>query len=171
MKEDEWLIFSHQDFGFLEDPYAKLQTLDDNCIYGPIGAARKKGVFIRNSRILFERKKLYGQINQARNDEKYYQNGIYLKRPKLVDTIDCCCMIVHTSLIKKYDLQFDESLAYHLYSEDFSLHARYAYGIKTKALQIECKHLSLGNATRDFYDSLAYLKSKYKGKRFVGTCF
>jgi hypothetical protein len=94
-----------------------------------------------------------------------------LRKPKLVDTVDCCCMIVHTSLIKKYDLQFDERLMYHLYVEDFSLNARYAYGVKTKALQIECMHLSLGNATRDFYDSLAYLKSKYKGKRFVGTCF
>ncbi len=171
MKDDNWLIFCHQDFGFLEDPYVKLQTLDRNCIYGPIGAARKKGLFIRNSRILFERKMIYGQIDQACNDEKYYKNGIYLNKPRHVDTIDCCCMIVHASLIKKYNLSFDEKFKYHLYVEDFTLNAQYSFGIKTKALQITSKHLSIGRLTDDFYESLAYLKLKYKDKIFVGTCF
>ncbi len=171
MRDDEWLIFCHQDFGFLEDPCRKLQTMNVNCIYGPIGAARKKGIYIRDSRILFERKKLYGQISQARNDGKYYHNGIYLKKPKVVDTIDCCCMIVHASLIQQYNLSFDEAFKYHLYIEDFTLNARYSFGIKTKAIQIACKHLSIGSLTENFYESLTNLKLKYNKKKFVGTCF
>jgi len=171
MRDEEWLIFCHQDFAILEEPDVILQTLDDTCIYGPIGAARDKGIYFRNSRILFERKRLYGQINQASNDEKYYRNGIFLRKPKLVDTIDCCCMIVHASLIKKNNLLFDENFRFHLYVEDFALSARYRYGIRTKAIQIQCKHLSIGHLNQDFSVSLAYLKSKYTEIKFVGTCF
>lgn len=171
MQNEDWLIFCHQDFGFLEDPRKKLQALDAKCIYGPIGAARKKGIFIRNSRVLFEQKKLYGQINQARNDERYYQNGIYLNKPKRVDTIDCCCMIVHASLINQYSLSFDETFQFHLYIEDFTLRAQYSFGVKTKAVQIKCKHSSIGRLNEDFHKSLENLKLKYIDKKFVGTCF
>lgn len=172
MNEESWLIFCHQDFVFLEDPYAVLQTLNQNYIYGPIGAARKRGIFIRNSKIKFEKKILLGQINQVRSDNTLSKDGIYLTRPRPVDTVDCCCVIVHASLVRKYNLQFDERFSFHLYAEDFSLNARYTHGIETKALQIKCRHLSIGNSVnKDFQDLLAYLKSKYKGKQFVGTCF
>jgi len=168
---DAWLIFCHQDFGFLEDAYDKIKDLDKNFIYGPIGAVRRWGFFIRNSKIRLKKKILLGQINQANNGHRFYKNGIYIKKPRLVETIDCCCIIVHSSLIKRYNLRFDEHFEFHLYAEDLSLGALYKHGIKTKAVQIECRHLSLGNASRDFYESLEYLKSKYKGREFVGTCF
>jgi hypothetical protein len=169
--DDTWFIFCHQDFGFMEDPYSRIKDLDKNFIYGPIGAVRKKGVFFRKSKIRFEKKVLLGQINQANNDYRFYKNGIYITKPRVVETIDCCCIIVHSSLIKKYNLRFDEHLTFHLYAEDLSLCALFNHGIKTKAIQIECRHSSLGIASRDFYDSLEYLKSKYKDKEFVGTCF
>lgn len=172
MHDDSWVIFCHQDFRFLEDPRIRLRGLDPNYIYGPIGAARKKGIFIRNSRITFERKILLGQIDQARGDSTFSKDGIFLSRPRQVDTLDCCCIIVHASLIRKYKLRFDERFSFHLYAEDFSLNARYTHGIETRALQIQCQHLSTGgDVNSDFRDLLAYLKSKYKGKYFVGTCF
>lgn len=169
--QDSWLIFCHQDFALLEDLYKKIENLDKKFIYGPIGARRKNGFFVRNSRITFSKKILLGQINQAKNDYRFYKNGIRIKKPQVVETIDCCCIIVHSSLVKRFDLRFDEHFQFHLYAEDFSLNALYNHGIKTKAVQLECMHLSLGNTSPDFFDSLNYLRSKYKGKEFVGTCF
>jgi hypothetical protein len=171
MNDDTWLIFCHQDFGFSEDPYLRVKDLDRTRIYGPIGAAKKRGLFIRQGKITFSKKMLLGQIQQARNDNNFFQHGIHLNRPRTVDTVDCCCLLVHSSLIKRYGLRFDEHLDFHLYSEDFSLNARYQYGVRTMAMQMDVKHMSFGDTSRDFQVSLEYLKAKYRGKNFVGTCF
>jgi hypothetical protein len=171
MNDDAWLVFCHQDFGFSDDPYLRIKDLDRTGIYGPIGAARRKGLFIRQGKIALSKKVLLGQIDQARNDNNFFRHGIYLDRPRIVDTVDCCCLIVHSSLIKKYELRFDENLDFHLYSEDFSLSVRRHYGVRTRAVQMNAKHLSFGDTSRDFYASLEYLRNKYKGKNFVGTCF
>jgi len=171
MHNDAWLVFCHQDFGFLEDPSLKISALDRNCIYGPIGASRKRGLYFRHGRLTFSRKVLLGQIQQARSDNDFFPHGIPLVRPRVVETVDCCCLIVHTSLIKRHGLRFDERLDFHLYSEDFSLNAYYTYGIRTMAVQMEARHLSFGNTSRDFHVSLEYLRGKYEGRSFVGTCF
>lgn len=172
MDRDAWLIFCHQDFGFLEDPWPKLKELPTRFIYGPIGTVRRYGIFFRNRRVLFSRKVLLGRIHQAGDDRASFGSGRYLAKPKTVDTVDCCCLIVHGSLIARHGLAFDENLDFHLYSEDFSLNARYGHGIRTKAVQFECRHLSpCYDVAADFHESLAYLRSKYKGRRFSGTCF
>ncbi len=171
MNDDAWLVFCHQDFGFSADPYPRIKDLDRNGIYGPIGAAKKRGLFIRQGKITFSKKMLLGQIHQARNDNNFFLHGIRLDRPRTVETVDCCCLIVHSSLIKRYELRFDEHLDFHLYSEDFSLNARYQHGIRTRAVQMDAEHMSFGDTSRDFHASLEYLKTKYKGKNFVGTCF
>ena len=171
MADDAWLVFCHQDFGFLEDPSGRLGDLDTGVIYGPIGARRERGIYIRHGRIAFEKKALLGQIYQARNDDKFFPHGIRLSKPRLVDTVDCCCLIVHASLVRRFSLRFDEQLDFHLYAEDFSLNARFRHGVATKAVQMEAKHLSFGDTSKGFSGSLAYLRSKYPGRHFVGTCF
>ena len=171
MKDDAWLVFCHQDFGFSEDPAATLKHLDRTGIYGPIGAVKKKGFYFRHGKLTFSKKTLLGQIQQARNDSNYFPHGVHLDKPQIVDTVDCCCLVVHSSLIKKYDLRFDEHLDFHLYSEDFSLNARYKYGIRTRAVQMDARHMSFGDTSREFHASLEYLKTKYRGINFVGTCF
>jgi hypothetical protein len=171
MDDNAWLIYCHQDFGFSEDPYRCIKDLDKNGIYGPIGAARKRGLFIRQGKITFSKKVLLGQILQARNDDNYFPHGIHLDRPRLVDTVDCCCLIVHSSLILKCDLRFDERLGFHLYAEDFSLNALRTCGARTRAVQMAAHHMSFGDTSRDFHSSLEYLKAKYRGLNFVGTCF
>lgn len=171
MGHNSWLIFCHQDFAILEDPWPKLKQLNDNFIYGPIGARRKYGIFFRNFKIHSTRKMIVGQINQASKKNDFYKNGKFLKRPKTVDTVDCCCVMVRASLIRRCNLRFDENLAFHLYSEEFSLHAKHNYGIKTKAVQFDCKHLSsYYDPPPDFYESLEYVKKKYGGRTFFGTC-
>lgn len=102
----------------------------------------------------------------------FVEKGKMKKDPVVVDTVDCCCLIVHSSLIKKYKMKFDENFAWHLYSEDFSLNAKYNYKVKTKVIFINCYHLSPGfNQSQDFKDSLVLLRKKYKGKVFAGRPF
>jgi len=171
LHEEGWLVFCHQDFSFLEDIHDRLEGLSKDFIYGPIGAVNRKGIFFKSWRPRFHRKVLLGQINQSDDAVHFYKNGRYLKRPVIVNTVDCCCLIVHSSLIKKHNLRFDKMFKFHLYSEDFSLNARYNCSVKTKAVQIECKHSSRGNTSKEFYNALENLKRKYPNKRFVGTCF
>jgi hypothetical protein len=171
MRDDAWLAFCHQDFGFDEDPAARFRELDRGSIYGPIGAARKRGLYIRGGRIVLHKKVLLGQIRQARNDHQFFDHGVYLSKPAIVDTIDCCCLVVHASLVKKHRLRFDENLDFHLYAEDFALNARHNNRIRTMAIQMKARHLSFGDTSQDFYRSLDYVKAKYKGRKFAGTCF
>lgn len=171
MSDDAWLVFCHQDFGFSEDPAEKLKSLDRTGIYGPIGAVKKRGFYFRHGKPAFAKKVLIGQIQQARNDNKYFPHGVHLDKPQIVDTVDCCCLVVHSSLIKKHGLRFDEQFDFHLYSEDFSLNAWYIHGIRTRAVQMPARHMSFGDTSQGFHASLEYLRAKYKGKNFVGTCF
>ncbi len=106
-------------------------------------------------------------------DELFFTSRKQL-RPKKemeVDSLDCCCLIVHSSLIKNFNLKFDENLDFHLYSEDFSFNARFNHKILTKVIQFNCFHRGSGTLDQSFYNNLSYVKNKYKGKRFVGTCF
>jgi hypothetical protein len=171
MQDDAWLVFCHQDFGFSEDPGPRLAGLSREQIYGPIGAARKKGLYIRSGRVVFEKKVLLGQIRQARGDAQFFDHGIRLTHPMQVDTVDCCCLIVHASLVGKHGLRFDEHLDFHLYAEEFSLNAWRSHRVRTMAVQMEARHLSFGDTSQDFHRSLDYVRAKYPGQRFAGTCF
>lgn len=71
-------------------------------------------------------------------------------------------IIVHSSLIKKYDLRFDETLSFDLYVEDFCIQAREKYGIVSKILPLKCQHYSYGNVSKRFYELLKYMRKKYK---------
>ncbi len=180
LQEDAWIVFCHQDFAFQEDVSAKLTALDKDCIYGPIGAGPSRQLVIaiavskygfERSRIgFYKRSKKFGQVIQ-KTAKKTVTMGQYIKRPTLVDTLDCCCMIVHSSLIKKHDLRFDENLGWHLYTEDFSLNAKYHHRILSKAVQLKCVHLSPGTLGFDFSDKLQYLQKKYRTTAFATTCY
>ena len=81
-------------------------------------------------------------------------------------------MIVHSSLIKKYNLRFDKNLKFDLYSEDFSINAKENFNIGTKVVPIKCHHYSYGNPTNNFYENLDYLSNKYKNRKnsYATTC-
>lgn len=171
MNDDSWLVFCHQDFGFDEDPLDRLRELDRGFLYGPIGAARRRGIFIRGGKIVLEKKVLLGRIRQARGDNRFFDHGIPITRPVPVDTVDCCCLIVHASLVKEHGLRFDENLGFHLYAEEFSLNARINHGVRTMAVPLNARHLSFGDTSPDFHRSLDYVRRKYEGTTFAGTCF
>ena len=162
MNDEAWIIFCHQDFGFLENPLRKLQALEKNCIYGVIGAVVKESIL--------PIKILLGQIYQGTNDPIFIKHGKYLYQPEVVDTVDCCCIIAHSSLIRSFQLCFDEQLDFHLYGEEFCMNAKYQHGIRTKVAQFDCLHLSWGNpASLAYKKSFVYVTSKYPNTRIIST--
>lgn len=180
MDENRWVVFCHQDFAFHENIEPKLNALDRSAIYGVIGAFPEKEfvAFLRLKRFKINKFKLgfvkkrtrFGQMIEG-TGARAAKVGKFVKGTRNVDTVDCCCLIVSVSLIRKHQLRFDENLKWHLYSEDFSLQARQLHGIPTKVVQTDCRHLSPGDFSGDFNDSLHYLKKKYPGLEFASTCF
>lgn len=202
---DFWVLFCHQDFGFNEDPFEKLEKLDKNFIYGPIGVkifcslkkfikgkiSQKlgyypsvkiniKGLFSKNIKFINIEKheqqhgtlkrKLLGQISQGQNSSNFERLGKKIKSTKTVSSLDCCCIIVHSSLISNYNLRFDENLDWHMYAEDFCINAKRKYKIKSKAVQFNCYHLGIGNLNEDFYNCANYVKHKHNLKGLKTTC-
>ena len=180
MPDNTWVVFCHQDFEFKEDIAPILENLDTSYIYGPIGATWKERFTIclhLSSKKPFrfrigktKRKYPIGEIWENSQVEMY-KVGKYLHSPELVDTVDCCCIIIHSSLIKKYNLRFDENLDWHSYSEDFSLNAKVKNNILTKAVQINAIHHSKGSFNKGHEISLKYLRAKYKNMPFASTCY
>lgn len=146
--KEAWFVFCHEDFQFLEPLSGKLPTLDKGVIYGVFGAKlRVPGVGL--------------QIDSNKDGSDMSFRGSPVSKPTTVDTIDCACLIVHSSLVAKYGLRFDENLTYDLYTEDFGIAAQERYGIATKVLPIRSHHYSYGNIQQRFHDQLGYLNDKY----------
>lgn len=165
-----WCIFMHQDFAFREDPDLIIKDLDKNCIYGPIGVILKPIPSANTSEPVEEYETVfYGKVAQ-RVHQKFVYIGSSISGPTTVEVLDCCCMIIHSSLIKKYNLLFDENLNFHMYAEEFSLSAKKNYGIETKVIEIECFHLGMGKLDDAFKTSAQYLKEKFNISRVPSTC-
>lgn len=161
---DCWIVFCHEDWRADENMSSVLEKLDPHYIYGPIG------LFLQR-RLLCDYFITVGTIKQCDKSGKDY----VIYNPKLlsgrVDTLDCQCMIVHASLIRKHSLRFDENLPFDMYVEDFCAFAHEKYGIETNVCPIECTHFSHGNLSDNFYRALAYVNDKFRGsyKRYIST--
>jgi hypothetical protein len=181
MLPDAWVIFCHQDFSIREDVALKFRDLDRECLYGPIGIKASRGgefVFrIRGMRILksrrsdFSYREIFGQYLQGfgGDESRAKLMGKKVGKPYEVDSVDSCCLIAHASLIKKYGLRFDEKFDYTLFADDFSIMAKKLYRIRTKALQLDCFHLSEGGKSVGYYRCLSYLIEKYPGEKIAVT--
>ena len=145
----DWLVFCHEDFQFLEPLVSKLQLMREDMAYGVFGAKlRVPGVGL--------------QIDSNRDGSDMSFRGAPVLAPTAVDTVDCACMMVHSSLVAKHRLRFDEKLSYDLYTEDFGICARERFGIETMVLPIRSHHYSYGNVLPRFHEQLAYLNEKYR---------
>jgi hypothetical protein len=171
----EWLVFCHEDFNLLESNfYETLAKLDKNFIYGPIGSRLVEGVlkidFNKKSHS-FPYKDLIGSIIQRKKDgSDPHFVGNRIVDPTIVDTVDCCCIIVHSTLIEKFNLRFDEYLSFDLYAEEFCMNAKENHSIESKVLQIKCEHWSSGNITERYYRGINHLNQKYPKALYAGTC-
>lgn len=157
---NSWLIFCHEDFQFLEDPTSLLENADKNSIYGPIGGILKK----RFHPLFLEvwEGSFCGSILESEKDgSSVCEVGESVSIGTQVETLDCQCVIVHSSLFAKYGLKFDEKLSFDLYVEDFSMSAWLNYAVPTQILSMKCQHYSRGCIAPRFFAQLEYLRKKY----------
>ncbi len=165
---DTWLIFCHEDFQFLEDPALLLEKADKNSIYGPIGGVLEKKFHFLYGELW--KGSFVGLILESEKDGSCVgELGKKVPMDTVVETLDCQCVIVHSTLLKKYQLEFDERLSYDLYVEDFSINAYVKGGVKTKIIPVKCQHYSHGTIAPRFFSQSDYLYRKYPKLEFFGA--
>jgi len=178
---NKWIIFCHQDFLFQENIHLAINSnLSKDCIYGPVGADLKKqfvffirfkGLKIAKLKAGFvEKQVIVGNMFENTNNLLKI-SGKKVKNSSIVNTLDCCCFIIHSSLLRLINFRFDEKLNWHLYSEDLCLFALNKFNIKSKIINFKATHFSGGNFDDDFEKSLMYLKKKHSPHPIVSTCF
>jgi hypothetical protein len=156
---DGWICFIHNDFSLLQPLDHLLQDLDHHQLYGPIGAILEDN-----------QKRLVGEILQGHNGSLIH-HGSPIDQPTLADTVDCQCLLIHTDLLRKHDLRFDEHelLSFHQYVEELCLQAGEQYAIPTYVVPIKCKHASQGTSHRAIDLAIDYINAKYPQKQWGGT--
>jgi len=117
LKSKQWLVFCNDWIRFLKKIEPVLENKKKNFLYGITGARFKK-----------DEKKL--QVFDGRTGYKNLEN-------KIVDSIGQGCMILHSSILKKFDLKFDENFV-EGYMVDFSLQCR-TNDIKIAIIPVESK--------------------------------
>lgn len=160
--DDRWIVFCHEDWEVKENLLHIIQKMDVCRLYGPIGVfvEEKKNVDV----IIIN-----GSVEQS--PKKGGRTDIIRGREleSRVDTLDCQCCIVHSSLVREHSLRFDENLDFDMYVEDFCVNAYERAGIESYTVSVACHHHSVGILSKSFYDSLAYIRKKYasSSKRFA----
>lgn len=166
-KKEAWFIFCHQDWELKTDLEIVLKNLNKNFIYGPVGAK----LIVHNEK--------YSHLPIGYSDDisrdktrsgklRTIQNEI-----EPVDSLDCQCLIVHSSLVKKYNLRFDTSFEWDLYAEDFCLYAQLTNKIPIYAVKIPCIHHSdagFKELPKSYNNALKVLNKKYPDQIFASTC-
>lgn len=161
---ESWFVFCHEDFEFKEDPVTLISSLNKSLLYGPIGAATRTYLG------LLQVCQYRGQIiSSDKSGDHIEKMGRVVDPGTRVDTLDCQCLIVHSSLIRKTGIRFDQNLTFDLYVEDFCLQALTRWGIKTIILPLKCQHWSKGPKPAAYNEKLQYLATKYPNKCYAGT--
>ena len=162
-----WFVFCHEDFEPLESLEPLLEGLSPVSVYGTIGCKPfwllGLGVHV-NLGIMME-----CRWDGAGSPWVCGKSWGCKWRPR-VDTVDCCCLIVHSSLVEKFHLRFDENLSFNLYVEDFCAMARVKHGVRCRVLPFRSLHHSGSPTTGRLYRHLPYLAKKYPRNCFCGTC-
>lgn len=158
VEDDRWVVFCHEDWELKENILSVVEKLEKDRLYGPIG------VFIE------EKKNVDVLIMKGRVEQSAKDGGkTILIRGKeaegRVDTFDCQCLILHSSLVRKHSLRFDENLRFDMYVEDFCVNAYEKAGVESHAVRIACHHHSEGKLSQSFKDSVEYVRHKYAKSR------
>lgn len=164
-KTPAWFVFCHEDWQTKSNWFYQLKKLDKNSLYGICGTK----ITIRNKK--YALKYILGEIlgsNKYGNRKLLF--GTKVKTGTVVDTFDCMCLIVHSSLIKKYHIRFDENLTWHLYTEEMCIRLKEEFNIPSRILQIQSQHWSHGKANEEFDKSFNYLIEKFKSIKNHYSC-
>ena len=163
IEEEGWIVFCHEDWMLECDLQSILEGHDKDFLYGPIG------VFVeerKNRDFIF----MNGEVKHCRKNGESPRTVYGIETSARVDCFDCQCLIVHSSLVKKYGLRFDENLLFDMYVEDFCANAYEKYGVVSRTVKIECTHYSRGSINARFHSSLDYVREKYRdGKKRYAT--
>lgn len=160
-ENEDWFVFCHEDFEFQEKWQKKMCKLNKDNVYGVIG-----------TRLKHNKKYYYGKIlNSDKNGNNLVEIGISPSNTQIVDTVDCCCFIIHSTLIQKYNLRFDDNLSFHKYIEEFCIRLKEEYGIKTVIFPVKCQHYSWGISLPDdnFTQAETYVNNKFKNLKHCYT--
>lgn len=147
----EIVCFCHQDIIFYENAINDIiQALNrkKDIIVGAAGAGEKGGIC----------SSMYcGQENWTC---KY---NTIKDKAKEVQTLDECLFACRKKLFDTGKIKFDMNICdgWHLYAADLCLNAR-TKGIYSYAIPLNLRHLSTGNADKNFYIVLKRLAQKYK---------
>ncbi len=163
--EDSWFVFCHEDFEPQVDLRQVTRHLSHDAIWGPIGAktivrwcgwCTWVGV---------------GHITMANKDgTDATRAGVMHSPQELVETLDCCCMMVHSSLVNRFGLRFDDKLSFDLYVEDFCIAAKELYGIASMAVDFPCTHYSKAAPQKRYEVQHRYLNHKWKDVSYSSPC-
>ena len=163
LDEDAWYVFCHEDFEPKEDVVSMLEGLDKDSLWGPIGAATR----VRWG--VYHQWRLLGQVEECAKDGfRVHRIGEPVPRGTPVETFDCQCLIVHSSLVRKQVLTFDEHLTFDLYIEEFCM-ASAKKGVPSRVLPFAARHWSGGSVQPRYAGQEAYVKVKYPDDCFTGT--
>lgn len=154
--EPAWFVFCHEDWELLEDIRPRLEKLPKDSLYGPIGTS----TLVTGNRVCSYTRGFCRQCD--RNGGRPVKcRGLF--RTGVVDTFDCQCLIVHSSLVERFSLRFDENFTFDLYVEDFCISACERHGILSRILPLDCRHWSYGSISDRFIRQKEYLSSKCHG--------
>ncbi len=156
-KQERWLIFCHEDWQNNQAWLHQLKYLDKDSLYGSLG-----------TRLIVDgdtaKKEYIGQIVSCSKDgSRALRFGKKVPTGAVVETLDCMTLIVHSSLINKYKIRFDERLDWHHYIEELCIRLHEKYGVLSRVLQANCRHCSWGVSlpNPDFDAAYHYVKGKF----------
>lgn len=168
--EDAWYVFCHEDFEVRENlaiRLAELEAMDVSAhesLWGVIGAATQ----IRFG--IYHQWRLVGTVEEGRkNGTQLRRIGTAVPMGTPVETFDCQCVIVHSSLIHRYGLRFDSALTFDLYVEEFCMAAHVHAGVVSRILPFAARHWSSGCVQPRYFVQEAHVNAKYPNVCFTGT--
>lgn len=162
--EDAWYVFCHEDWQPLENLGERFVDLDRESLWGVIGASTR----VRWG--IYHQWQLLGTIEECQKDGRARRViGTAVEKGCPVETFDCQCLIVHSSLIRRHHLRFDECLTFDLYVEDFCIAAKERAGVISRVLPLLGCHWSGGRVLPRYYEQEAYLNDKWIDSCYTGT--
>jgi len=148
---EDWFVFCHEDWEILEDWQRRLPELDKDSLYGPIGVAMYGSA-----------KVVLGQIFNSNKDGSGFRTvGVPCDMGTEVETFDCQCILVHSTLVEKCRLRFDEDLPFDLYVEDLCICAYERHRVRSRILSVKCRHWSFGNIEARFHIGVERIQQKH----------
>ena len=162
--ESAWYVFCHEDFELKESISALLDGLDMNALWGPIGAMTR----VRWG--IYHKWRMLGSVEEcAKDGSNVHEIGTSVPVGTPVETFDCQCLIVHSSLVQREGLRFDENLSFDLYIEEFCMAAKEKAGVMSRILPLAARHWSGGSVQERYYAQEAHVNKKYPKSCYTGT--